>query len=70
MRLIERDWQIDVQGVALLNCTPNSTSVSGNALDVANTRLARTTATSNAAEVHYGFLGGLVGQAEARLDVT
>ena len=67
MRYIDQDWQIDVQGVALLNCTSTSTLVSGNALEVANARLARTTATSDTAEAYYAFLWELVGQAEETL---
>ena len=67
MRCVKRDWIIDVQGVALLNRTPNSTSVSGNCLEVANAHLDSTTSTSDAAEAHHGFLGGLVGQAEETL---
>ena len=59
-RGIEQNWTIDQQGAALLNRLPNSTSVSGNLLEVANTHLENTTFISNEAEAHHQTLCEIV----------
>ena len=53
---IEQDYRLNVQGVVLLNCTPNSTSVSGNALEVADAYLTLTTSPSGRHLGHYKSL--------------
>ena len=63
-REIERNWRIKEQGVALLNCIPNSTLVSGNLLEVVNVHLDNTTLISNTAENYHEYLVGLVAQSE------
>ena len=55
-REIKQNWNIKQQGVALLNCLPNSTLVSGNLLEVANAHLENTTLISNTAEDHHQYL--------------
>ena len=64
-REIELNWSIEDQGAALLNRLPNSTSVSGNLLEVANTYLENTTLISDAAEAHHQHLREMVTQSEA-----
>ena len=64
-RKIERNWSIEHQGAALLNRLPNSTSVSGNLLEIANTHLENTTFISDATEAHHQHLCEKVTQSEA-----
>ena len=64
-RGIEQNWTIDQQGAALLNRLPNSTSVSGNLLEVTNTHLENTTFISDEAEAHHQTLHEMVTQGEA-----
>ena len=66
-RRIKQNYRINVHRAALLNCTPNSTSVSGNALEVTDVHLTLTTATNNAVEDIYQSLGETVQQVEETL---
>lgn len=66
-RGVEQNYRLNVQGAVLLNWMPDSTSIPGNALEVANTHLNLTTTTSNAAEDIYLTLGATVKQPEETL---
>ena len=61
---IEQNWTIDQQGAALLNCLQNSTSVSGNLLEVTNKHLENTTFISDEVETHHQTLHEMVAQGE------
>ena len=64
-RIIERNWTIAEQGAVLLNRIPNSTSVSGNQLEVANDHLINTTRIRDEAETQHQHLREMVAQADA-----
>ena len=64
-RNIEPNWTIAQQGAVLLNRLPNSTSVSGNQLEVANDHLINTTLIRDEAETQHQHLREMVAQADA-----
>ena len=64
-RGIEQNWTIDQHGAVLLNCLPNSTSVSGNLLEVANKHLVNITFIHDEAETQYQHLLEMVTLSEA-----
>ena len=63
-RITERNWTIAEQGAVLLNRLPNSTSVSGNQLEVANDHLINTTRLRDEAETQHQHLREMVAQAD------